>query len=512
MQLEITRRVRDNLNGSVDLSSLEDEVIAHPQFQRLRRIRQTAFLYLIYPGSSHSRFEHSLGVMHLAGLAWAKIKDNQIRLKNTCQSYKHFEAREQKRQEGGEPIHGLLAPTFPIIDRVFSSPYILQAIRLAALLHDVGHPPFSHTGERLLASWATVLASNPQLPPYLKNFIDRKASSPEERDKRVHHEIYTVILIDYILSDIYSRRPDLFPKVEAQDLASMILPEIPPKPGSELLALDVHRLCHELISGEIDIDRMDYLRRDARECGVTYGLFDVDRILDSLTIYENPDDHRLHLAIQYSGLPAFEDYLRARQSMYAQLYFHKTSTACEAMMQNMAKKIGSWHLPAEVKSYGKMDEYQIHPCLLTAGKESVSKENYSKFEQLLNDLLLNRRLWKMIYEITVENGDKLTPHKDIKLIQELLWKEKIENELISSHNVLTKFQGRKKGQKSLNNLRLIKKDTEQFPRVEAIEDYFSAAKGGGMLSQRIYVSRDDAERAEKMIRDLLDARAPFANS
>lgn len=511
MQLEIRRRIRDNLNGSVDLSSLEDEVIAHPQFQRLRRIRQTAFLYLIYPGSSHSRFEHSLGVMHLAGLAWAKIKDNQIRIKNTCQTYNHFTVREQKRREG-ELVHGLLAPTFPIIDRVFSSPYILQAIRLAALLHDVGHPPFSHTGERLLPSWNAVLTSNPKLPPYLKEFISRKASSPEHQDGRVRHEIYTVILIDYILSDIYSRHSNLFPKIEAQDLASMILPEIPPKPGSELLALDVHRLCHELISGEIDIDRMDYLRRDARECGVTYGLFDVDRILDSLTIYESPEDHRLHLAIQYSGLPAFEDYLRARQSMYAQLYFHKTSTACEAMMQNLTKKLGPWHLPAEAESYGKMDEYQIHPCLLTAGRESVAQEDYYKFKQLLDDLLLNRRLWKMIYEITVENGDKLSTHKDIKLIQELLFKEKIENELISSHNVLSKFQGRKKGQKSQNNLRLIKKDTEQFPRVEAIEDYFSAAKEGGMLSHRIYVSRDDAKRAEKIVKDLLDARDPFASS
>ena len=79
MALEIVRRVRGNLHGSIDVSTLEDKVIAHPIFQRLRRIKQTAFLSFVFPGASHTRFEHSLGTMHLAGKAWMKIWENQKR-------------------------------------------------------------------------------------------------------------------------------------------------------------------------------------------------------------------------------------------------------------------------------------------------------------------------------------------------------------------------------------------------------------------------------------------------
>src|SRR5690606_17629086 len=105
-----------------------------------------------------------------------------------------------------------------------------------------------------------------------------------------------------------------------------------PEPDSELVTRHAYELCHELISGELDLDRMDYLLRDSRECGVVYGIFDAGRILDSLCVYFDPRDEKLHVAISLSGLAAFEDYLRARHSMYLQLYFHKSSVAAEAMM------------------------------------------------------------------------------------------------------------------------------------------------------------------------------------
>jgi len=77
MGLEIVRRIRGNINSSIDVTALEDAVIAHPYVQRLRRIKQLAFLHYVFPGATHSRFEHSLGVMQLAGLAWDKLKTNQ---------------------------------------------------------------------------------------------------------------------------------------------------------------------------------------------------------------------------------------------------------------------------------------------------------------------------------------------------------------------------------------------------------------------------------------------------
>ena len=146
MALELTRRIRGSIHGSIDITQLEDLVISHPYFQRLRRVRQTAFLNFVFPGASHSRFEHSLGVMHLAGAAWQKIKDNQERLKNSTQRYKDFQAREISASHGGG-IHGVLSPTFALTDKVFSSDYIYQCLRLAGLMHDLGHPPFLTVGK-----------------------------------------------------------------------------------------------------------------------------------------------------------------------------------------------------------------------------------------------------------------------------------------------------------------------------------------------------------------------------
>lgn len=150
--LPIVRRIRENVHGTIDVTALEDRVIGHWVVQRLRRIKQLAFLQFVFPGASHSRFEHSLGVMHLAGIAWDKLRVNQARLAQSAARYARFEDMEASGYLGH--VHGLLAPTFPMLGKIFNNSYNLQALRLAALLHDLGHAPFSHSGE-LYALMAT---------------------------------------------------------------------------------------------------------------------------------------------------------------------------------------------------------------------------------------------------------------------------------------------------------------------------------------------------------------------
>lgn len=484
--LEIVRRIRGNVHGTVDVTALEDLVIAHPFVQRLRRIRQLAFLSLVFPGATHSRFEHSLGVMQLAGITWTKMRANQKRLATTCGRYRDFDAIEAKGVDG--LVHGLLAPTFKEMDDIFASEYTLQALRLAALLHDIGHPPYSHSGERFLPTWAQLLKGARGIPPYLTEYLQNKCDQMSSAGKdpsriRVRHEVYTLLLVDRLLNEIYQEGSHKGIKIVPRDIVSIITPEITPVGGSILHQHGTHKLLNELISGEVDIDRMDYLLRDSRECGVVYGMFDATRIQDSLALYHDPADSCFHLAINLSGLAAFEDYLRARHSMYLQLYFHKTSVAAEAMMQSLSQRLGGFVLPADPDKYADLDEYNIEAALIEASKSIASDRERAAFKTLLRDLLRDRRLWKRVFEVSTK--DKDSNQALVNDACRVLDGMGIPYETISSSNSLTNFRGRRENEVSRNYLRLIKKDASQFPRVVPIEDHSPLINN----AEKVHISR-----------------------
>lgn len=491
MSLEIVRRIRGNVHGSIDISELEDAVIAHPYFQRLRRIKQLAFLNYVFPGATHTRFEHSLGVMHLAGVAWNKLQTNQERLYTTLTRYGEFESIEKRSSDKDGVVHGRISPTFALMGKIFQSDYIIQALRLAALLHDLGHPPFSHSGERFLPSWTELLEQNKDLAPHLKEYIQGKIDELKKKgrdpnDVGVRHEIFSILMIQKVLTQVYEDNPELSLKIDPRDVVSIINPAISPAPKSVLTEYHAYDLCRELISGELDIDRMDYLLRDSRECGVVYGVFDVDRILDSLCLYHDDEDGRVHVAINLSGLAAFEDYLRARHSMYLQLYFHKSSVSAEAMMQHLSKTLNHWHLPANVEAYSKIDEYNIGAILDEAAQKNLPKDDIESFSIKVDDLLFSRKLWKRVFELS---GPKSTVSEDhIAFAAKLLKEKNIPFETISSGSSLTRFSPRRANQKSSNYLRLIKKDEKQFPRVVPIEDYSDVITSNReVVIHRIYV-------------------------
>lgn len=482
MNLKIVRRIRDNVHGSIDVTEIEDRVIAHPFLQRLRRVKQLAFLSYVFPGASHTRFEHSLGVMHLAGVAWEKLKVNQQRLGESIQQFSQFRERELK-PFAGQPVLGLLAPTIDRVPPVFADPDVLQTLRLAALLHDVGHPPFSHSGERFLPTWSECLAAHQTAAPYLKDYLERKAKDPKRAKQSVRHEVYSMLMIDMILQEIGSPIP-------AQDVVSLINQDIPPSPHGPIAKYDVQALCHELISAELDIDRMDYLLRDSRECGVVYGIFDAGRILDSLCVYEDAQTHVLHLAITLSGLAAFEDYLRARLSMYLQLYFHKTSVAAEAMLQHCARVLSEWRFPCDVHAYADIDEYNIGQMLLRHAQNKLVQGDYQQFANDLRDLLFHRNLWKRVYEIS--ENDSAKPPEQFERVIAMLRQQGIRAEGIASSNSLTRFRPVSESGVSSNPFRLVKKDDRQFPRIVPIEQFSETMKQSRSTSlYRVYVPIDD---------------------
>ena len=278
--------VRCPLHGSVAFDERERQIIDHPLVQRLRSISQLGFAALVYPGATHTRFSHSLGVMHLAGQIFDQIVESAPAL--SAAGY------------GPDALA-----------------YCRRIVRLAGLLHDVGHPPFSHSFEPLLPPRGALA-----LP------WDWYAQPAQDRAARSTHEDFSVAAV-YALA---RETPALLEPGEARDICALIDGRIAPGPALRGTGRrPIYPLLKQIISGEIDADRMDYLRRDAHFAGVTYGLFDLPRLIQSLSCADVAEG--LAMTLEQSALYTYENFLMARFHMAMQVYFHKTLLPFEHFLQ-----------------------------------------------------------------------------------------------------------------------------------------------------------------------------------
>jgi len=256
--------IRCPIHGFIKPSKWEIDVISHPVFQRLRRIRQLAWTDMVYPGSMHTRFEHSLGVMHTAGRIF---EDLRRRLPRQLQDFGITKAGLER-------------------DRII--------VRLAALLHDVGHAPFSHAGEDLLPV-------------------------QDGSSNRFKHEHYSAALIRTLMTDVIdSHKENENHGITASKIADLI-------EGKTVNQREI--FWRQLISSQLDADRADYLLRDSHHIGVRYGKYDLERLIISLTVARDPETDGPVLAVEYAGLHSAEALILARYMMFTQVYFHKTRVA-----------------------------------------------------------------------------------------------------------------------------------------------------------------------------------------
>jgi HD superfamily phosphohydrolase len=307
--------IRDVVHGVIQIENYELPIIDSYYFQRLRQIKQTGFAEHSYPGSTHNRYIHSLGALKTITDTFEAI----------------FLPLKEKAPETFRRFRALA--------------------RFSALLHDIGHGPLSHTTE-----FAMPDVSRLNVPGQKKN-LRRKAN----------HEDYTLkIILDSGFTPILAEATRAF-GFSPQHIAATIESSVEIQDDFFYETIDGERLnfrpiLHQLISSELDADRMDYLRRDSFYCGVSYGVFDYSWLVANLCIHIK--DGACYLALKHRALYSFEDFLLSRFHMFLMVYsHHKTVVYDEMLAKYLNDPSCDYQLPADIEEYVKCTDAHLYAHL-----------------------------------------------------------------------------------------------------------------------------------------------------
>jgi HD superfamily phosphohydrolase len=348
--------IRDPIHVFVRLDSHEREVLNSRAFQRLRHIHQLALTYLVYPGATHKRFEHSLGVMEFAGRVFDVITENAT-----------------------DDIRARLPP----LKNSDEVRYWRRVLRMAALCHDVGHLPFSHAAEQQLL--------------------------PDGWD---HERLTRAIISCDEMKSIWER---ITPPLRPEDIVKLA---VGPKKAKDLVFSDWEAVLSEIIVGDaFGVDRMDYLLRDSHHAGVAYGRFDHYRLIDTLRILPMPpsgesgESEEAALGIEAGGIQSAEALMLARYFMYSQVYFHPVRRIYD---QHLMEFLREW-LPrgifaTDVEQHLRYTDNEVTAGLLEAAydptkpghvhaRRIVRRERFKVlYERNPDDVQVNRKAGKAVLD------------------------------------------------------------------------------------------------------------------
>ncbi|HEY5737536.1 MAG TPA: HD domain-containing protein [Nitrososphaeraceae archaeon] len=411
MILEFTGEITDPIHKYIPITDLEKKLIDTEFFQRLRKIRQLAGAHLVYPSAQHTRFEHSIGAMHLAGLAAESLLNKGY---ITCKED-------------------------------------VESLRIAALLHDIGHGPFSHLFEEVLR---------------------------EKKSNKINHEIIGKRIIkETIIIDIlekYGYDGDYVCKLSFGESQKMFYDEI--------------------IAGSLSVDIMDYLPRDSFFTGAEYGKVDYHRLISSLEVLSNG-----HLGIDKSAINSLESMLISRYQMFKAVYFHKTVRAGEVMLLH---SLISADKQLNFSNFA-IEEYLDYTDDKTIDIICSLKEN--KFASNLALDYKKRNLFKCVYEKFLQNKhnafDKGLAGKYIRDflggIKEYL---DIDESLIFIDISQAPSMPLTPSKKELNSIMLVDKDlefetpTSDIPLIDSIAGFLDMI--------RIYTPQRNREKLEKVLKNI----------
>lgn len=366
-------RIRDPIHGSIRLSPEELSVVDNPVYQRLRGIKQLGFTDQAFPGATHTRYAHSLGAMEVASRMFDAIFPSE---------------------------HGSLPPA----DRA----RFRQMVRLSLLLHDVGHPPASHSSESAM-------------PP--RRALGLTCFSEAEQATRASHEDYTLLLL--LRSELHDLLQANFGDdgVTATDVAHLVSGLFPERAeGFVSGGVDFYPLLSQLVSGELDADRMDYLQRDSFFAGVSYGKFDQSWLLENLGFHV--EDDRALMALSHGAVFAFEDFLLSRYHMFVSVYYHYIPVGFDTMLVRFYREAPEdFLLPTDAEAYVATDEVALWSALRR------SKNRWAQW-------IAARRSFRRLLEINADAGGL-----DLDAIDAALDEAGVEHFVSNDRGVLSKYYG-----------------------------------------------------------------------
>ncbi len=362
---KLFHEIRDPIHVFIKYDSHERKVIDSRPFQRLRHINQLGMSHLLYPGATHRRFEHSLGVMELAGRVYDVLTSDRN-------------------------VRGDIKKVLPELEIEDDKRYWRRVLRMAALCHDIGHLPFSHTAEDLL---------------------------PEG----FSHEHMTVELIKS--DEMCSIWEKLTPPLNSEHIAKLA---VGPKVLKKTTFSDWETLLSEIIIGNaFGVDRIDYLLRDSHHVGVMYGKFDHYRLIDTLRILpKSKESLEPTLGIEDGGIHSAEALLLARFFMFTQVYLHQVRRIYDLHLKDF---LHDW-LPeekfsADIDSFLQMTDNEVTSALLNAERNSTDNGHDAAkriidrlhfkilYKRNPKDLSLHPQPGHVIYKAAAEKfGEKSVKH------------------------------------------------------------------------------------------------------
>jgi len=364
-------RIRDPIHGAIEIDDRERTVLDAPFVQRLRGVRQLGFSEMAFPGATHSRYSHALGACHVLGQLFDSI------------------------------FEGL--PEVSATDR----DRLRAAARIAVLLHDAGHAPFSHSSEAVMP-------------------VRRELALPEwarsgSEDEQASHEDYTLkVLLDSSLTEVLREQYgplDLSPEAIASLVAGRRAPE---GNAFEAAGIDFWPLLRRLLSSELDADRMDYLLRDSYYTGVSYGQYDLDWLTAQLSA--RIEGGVAELALGHRGIFAFEDFLLSRYHMFISVYYHHTPVCFDRMLLlHFDERPDEFRVPSSADEFLRCDDL----ALLSALRESDGE-------------WADRIVWRKPYRVIFESNP-YAQDTELPPITEPLEKAGIKHFTTRSRGLVSKY-------------------------------------------------------------------------